>query len=256
MHVVVTRPQEQARAWLDALAQAGHTPHALPLIDIAALAGPAEQDALASARSRVAQFQALMFVSSSAVAHFVGQNGALALMEYAQTAIKTRAWATGPGTVKALQDAGWPAGQIDSPPPGPLDSEALWRQVRHQVAPGGRVLVVRGAGGGRDWLTLQLEADGVLVEHCDAYERRRPAWTAAQMQQARSLAGPHAAWLFSSSEGVRNLGVLMPQQDWSQTRAIATHARIAQAAQALGFAVAAPSRPTLPEVLASIESLA
>jgi uroporphyrinogen-III synthase len=176
--------------------------------------------------------------------------------KYTQLAIKTRAWATGPGTVQALREAGWPAAQVDAPVVGQFDSEALWALVRHQVPPGGRVLVVRAAGGGRDWLTQQLEADGAVVEHCAAYQRHLPLWTAAQQAEARSLLGPHAVWLLSSSEGIGNLASLLPGQDWSRARAIATHPRIADTARALGFSVVAPSRPTLPDVLASIESLA
>lgn len=263
MQVAVTRPREQAQAWIDALGQAGHVPHALPLIEIAAVAEPA---ALQAARQQWQSYQALMFVSSSAVAHFMGHsyssNSLFPLVECAKSAIKTRAWATGPGTVQALLQAGWPPALIDAPDARQavqFDSEALWALVRRQVPAGGRVLVVRGADGGRDWLTGQLQAAGVAVDHCSAYRRRLPMWTAAQRAAAFDLAGPlarQAVWLLSSSEGVRNLASLMPGQNWSVASAIATHVRIAQAARDLGFAVVALSRPTLPEVLASIESLA
>ncbi len=253
MQVAVTRPRDQAEAWMAGLAQAGHLAHSLPLIDIAPLADTAP---LQAARQSLDSYQAVMYVSSSAVAQFAPSNRPLALAEYAQLAIKTRAWATGPGTTQALRDAGWPAARVDAPSGGEFDSEALWLRVRHQVPSGGRVLVVRGSGGGRDWLTQQLQADGVVVDHCAAYERRAPVWSAAQKALARSLAGPDAVWLFSSSEGIGNLAGLLPGQDWSQARAIATHARIAETARALGFAVVAPSRPTLANVLASIESMA
>jgi uroporphyrinogen-III synthase len=253
MQVVVTRPLDQAVAWTEGLATAGHTPHSLPLIDIAALTDTAPVQA---AWRHLASYQAVMFVSSSAVGHFISSSMASSQSEHGQIAITMRAWATGPGTVQALLGAGWPAMQIDAPATGQFDSEALWLQVRHQVPPGGRVLMVRATGGGRDWLTRQLEADGVAVEHCAAYRRQVPVWTAAQAEQARSLAGPHAVWLLSSSEGIGNLASLLPGQDWSKARAIATHPRIAGTARALGFAVVAPSRPTLAEVLASIESLA
>jgi uroporphyrinogen-III synthase len=43
-------------------------------------------------------------------------------------------------------------------------------------------------------------------------------------------------WVFSSSEAVAHLQTLSPQADWSASRAVATHARIAAAARSAGFA--------------------
>jgi uroporphyrinogen-III synthase len=64
-----------------------------------------------------------------------------------------------------------------------------------------------------------------------------------------------SVWLFSSSEAIANLQALLPQQSWSQARAIATHARIGQAAKNAGFSVVCESRPVLASVVASIESM-
>jgi uroporphyrinogen-III synthase len=63
-------------------------------------------------------------------------------------------------------------------------------------------------------------------------------------------------WLFSSSEAVAHLRSLAPGQSWSRACALATHPRIAQAARAAGFGVVCESRPTMAELIASIESLA
>jgi uroporphyrinogen-III synthase len=41
--------------------------------------------------------------------------------------------------------------------------------------------------------------------------------------------------VFSSSEAVGHLQALAPCADWSASRALASHPRIVQAAQALGF---------------------
>jgi uroporphyrinogen-III synthase len=62
--------------------------------------------------------------------------------------------------------------------------------------------------------------------------------------------------LFSSSEAIGNLVQAVPQQSWKQAKALATHPRIAQAARKAGFAVVCESRPTLADVVASIESMA
>jgi uroporphyrinogen-III synthase len=62
-------------------------------------------------------------------------------------------------------------------------------------------------------------------------------------------------WLFSSSEAVANLVASLPGQSFGQARAVATHPRIAQAAREAGFGCVLKTRPTLDDVVASIESL-
>ncbi|MGJ4749178.1 hypothetical protein ACQV5M_22630, partial [Leptospira sp. SA-E8] len=47
---------------------------------------------------------------------------------------------------------------------------------------------------------------------------------------------------------IRNLRRLLPRQDWRQARALATHARIAQAAREAGFGQVEISRPALADV--------
>ena len=56
----------------------------------------------------------------------------------------------------------------------------------------------------------------------------------ALLAQALALPAGHL-WLFSSSEAVRNLPALAPGACWAQARALASHGRIAEAAQRLGF---------------------
>jgi uroporphyrinogen-III synthase len=107
---------------------------------------------------------------------------------------------------------------------------------------------------GREWLSQQLAAAGVAVDELVAYGRGLPAWTAAELGLAAAAARDGACWLFSSSEAARNLRELLPAQDWSAARALATHPRIAEAVRALGFGYVQQCRPGLSEVLASIES--
>jgi len=119
---------------------------------------------------------------------------------------------------------------------------------------------VRGAGAGgraegREWLSQQLAAAGVAVDEVVAYGRGLPAWTEAELAMATAAARDGACWLFSSSEAARNLRKLLPGQDWSAARALATHPRIAEAVQALGFGYVQQCRPGLSEVVASIESI-
>jgi uroporphyrinogen-III synthase len=251
MRVIVTRPEQEGRTWAGWLRERGLDAVLLPLIEIAAVADP---QPLREAWLRLDTTQAAMFVSANAVRGFfaAGTGGWPA---------GTRAWATGPGTRDALLQAGVPPSQVDCPDgeAAQFDSEALWGLVRPQVVPGVQVLLVRGgdASGqarGRDWLAEQVVAAGGESRVVVAYVRRPPAWDERQQAIARAAAGDGSVWLFSSSEAVSHLRALLPGQSWSAAPACATHPRIAQAARALGFSRVDTCRPTLADVVASIES--
>ena len=266
---IVTRPARDAAQWVADLQARGVPAVALPLIAIGPATQPALQQALAGARAELDAWRALMFVSGNAVHYFFEQNRAYALDPYGFVAIKTRAWAPGPGTRQALLDAGVPASAIDSPAAdaAQFDSESLWQQVAAQVRPGDRVLVVRGTtsgaavepggtgGRGRDWLARQIEAAGGQVEFVAVYERGAPRLTAHQQALAREAAADGSVWLLSSSEAVAHLGDALPGQDWQAAHALCTHPRIAAAARALGFGLVRECRPAFSDVVASIESL-
>jgi uroporphyrinogen-III synthase len=149
---------------------------------------------------------------------------------------------------------------VDAPSPraAQFDSETLWQHVAGQVGEGDRVLIVRGEetdgnAAGRDWLAEQLVAAGAQVRAIAAYRRAAPVLSQAQRTCAL-LGATQGVWLFSSSQGIANLRGLLPSQDWSQARALATHPRIAQAARLAGFGVVCESRPSLDAVAAALES--
>ena len=201
--------------------------------------GPASNtQALHDAWQAAHAFHAAMFVSSQAVRSFFDARPPNGLWP-------GRCWATGPGTRAALLQAGVDTAMIDMPPAhaAQLDSEALWAVVSPQVMsprPGSSlsVLLVRGsdalaphdaAGHGRDWLAQQLQAAGAKVAFVVAYQRMAPMWSDSDRNHARQAASDGAVWLFSSSQALQQLQRLMPDQNWSQARALATHPRIAAA---------------------------
>ena len=281
MRVVITRPASDAQAWVDALQVAGHQAVALPLIDV----GPvSDLQPVQQAWANWPNFQAVMFVSAQAVRYFFERQPA-ALRADAQRADDAfqanhvappatwtncpRCWATGPGTHKALLQAGVPEACIDSPAAdaAQFDSEALWQRVSAKVKAGQSVLIVRGHdvntqpdaaldGTGRDWLAQQLQAEGVSAQFVVAYERRAPVWSASQVAQAQQAASDGSVWCFSSSQAIQHLAQLLPTQSWDKARCVATHARIAQTAQTLGFGEIQRSRPHVSDVLRSLECLA
>lgn len=259
--VIVTRPEREAQQWVASLQARGIAAQALPLI---AITPPADTGALQAVRTRVADYRAIMVVSSNAAQHFFDQKTALALAGKAQAAIKTRVWSPGPGTARALQALGVDAARIDLPAPGAtqFDSESLWAQVHQQIAPGDRVLIVRGTeagaaqqGTGRDWLAQQIQTAGGQTDFVVVYTRSAPDWDAAQQAQARTAAVDGSLWLLSSSQAVNHLRAALSGQSWHQARALATHPRIAHAARAAGFGSVRECRPTLDDVVASIESV-
>ena len=274
MRVIVTRPESAAHGWALGLEQAGFEPVLLPLIAI----GPvAMTDALQQAWARLADYGAVMFVSGAAVKQFFESKPPLSLVLIKDSAIKTRAWATGPGTTRILLRCGADVSLLDAPAldADQFDSEALWAVVRRQVKPGMRVLIVRGAetagraappaaesqadpaatGTGRDWFARQLTEAGATVDFVVAYQRSASPLSAQQQSAASAAAADGSVWLFSSSEAIANLAAGLPGQSWQAARAVATHPRIATQARKLGFGVVCESRPLLASVVASIESM-
>jgi len=224
---LVTRPQPQADAWAARLRAEGLAAEALPLL---AIAPAPEAAAVRAALSRLPAQALVVFVSPNAVAQ------ALACAPGWAWPAGLRAAAVGPGTVAALQAAGVPAAAITAPVAPPYESESLWALLAGQTWAGRTALIVRGDGG-REWLGEQLRAAGAAVQAVQAYGRGDPVWSDAQRACAQAaLAAPAAhCWLLSSSEAVGALARLLPGTDWAASQAIASHARIAQAARAAGF---------------------
>ena len=275
MKVIVTRPRHEADAWVKQLRALHVDAVALPLIQIGA---PADNSSVAKAWESLHQYSAVMFVSSNAVRYFYPSYMPLAGELIAFSAIKNiakidalpfkpRMWATGPGTREALLAQSVASDLIDSPAvdAAQFDSEALWNIVKNQVNPGDRVLIVRGRSvdssnsegqtmNGRPWLADQLTAAGVNVDFVVSYLRNSPVFDAAELALMTQAATDGSVWLLSSSEAVANLRAVSAL-NWSKSRAIATHPRIAQAAREAGFGVVYESRPMITDVAASLESL-
>ena len=145
MRVIITRPAGDAPAWVDALQAAGHQALALPLIEV----GPARHlQPVLQAWAHWSEWQAVMFVSAQAVRYFFDSQPAALRADAGQVTSPTwangpRCWATGPGTHKALLQAGVPEACIDSPAAdaAQFDSEALWQRVSPQVQAAKPVLI-------------------------------------------------------------------------------------------------------------------
>lgn len=257
--VLVTRPQREAVSWVQGLQAQGVDAQALPLIDIA----PA-RDALTLTQvwGHLSDHDAVMFVSANAVRHFMAARPAGVPVPEVQ------AWGTGPGTEAALREAGWSAQLIRCPGDAApqFDSEALWALVQDEVrawpnqGTPHRVLIVRGGDAqgrmaGRDWLARQMAAAGLQVGQCTAYVRQAPVWDAAQRTRARQALAQGHWWLFSSSEAAVHLQQALPDADLRPARALATHPRIAERLQQMGWGRVVLVPATLLAQALSIKSL-
>lgn len=268
MRVIVTRPEREALRWVRDLSEQGLPAVALPLIEVGPVDDPAD---VLRAWRHLDDYVGVMFVSGNAVDHFFKSNSALAPVFIGQSATNTRAWATGPGTTRALLRQGVAPERLDAPPldAGQFDSEALWQVVGPQVQPGARVLIVRGGdslavagatahtdqGSGRDWFANQVRQAGGQAEFVMAYQRGAPELGSEQRALALQAASDGSVWLFSSTEAVSNLRACLPGQVWAGARAVATHPRIAASAQQAGFGLVQESRPTLPELVGCLKRM-
>jgi uroporphyrinogen-III synthase len=240
---IVTRPADQASAWVADLRAHGIDAAALPLI---AIEPPADAEPVRAAWRSLDRRALVLFVSANAVQHFFALRPAGAAWP-----ATTRAAAPGPGTAAALRSQGLQPVEPAADAPA-FDSEALWQQLRRQPWAGCSVLVVRGENG-RDWLADQLRSAGATVDFLAAYARRPPrpeAGELALLAAARAEPARHL-WLFSSSEAVRHLVALGPIV--AGARALATHPRIAAAARVAGLAEVIECRPELQAVRLAIE---
>lgn len=255
--VVVTRPAGQSRQLTEALQAAGLDVLGFPLLAI----GPAADDApLRAALARLADFALVVFVSPNAIQYALDALAAVQGNAVAQWPPGVPVAVVGPASVAALAERGIaapdhrviaPAGADGNGANGAageeprFDSEALWAQLEPAALNGRAVLIVRG-NGGRDWLGDRLREAGADVTAVEAYQRTLPEPGIMQWQAVRdglSPGGAPQAWLLTSSEAVRNLETLArqnlsPQElaTLKQVQCIAPHARIAEQAEALGFA--------------------
>lgn len=268
MRVIVTRPAVQAAPWVGNLQAQGIDAVAVPLIVIA---GPADAPAVRAAWATLPARHLVVFVSPNAAQSFFDH-----APSGARWPAGLRAASPGPGTTALLLRLGVAPQQIVAPAvdAAQFDSEALWKQLGGLDWRGASVLVVRGTSG-REWLTGELRAQGAAVEHLAAYRRLPPTLDPATRQLlAAAHADPgHHLWLFSSSEAVDGLARVQAasaqgapagggrsfgdagSDAFAAWRALATHPRIAARAQQLGFAQVLGCRPTLPAVVACIQSL-
>jgi uroporphyrinogen-III synthase len=256
MRVLVTRPAAQAAQWVARLQAHGIDAVALPLMGIAPVTDAAPVEAAWARLLRVheaAPPSLVIFVSPNAAEQFFAHRPA-----HAGWPAAVWAGSPGPGTTHTLRGLGVPEARLIEPAAqaAQFDSESLWARLSARDWQGAEVLIVRGEGGGRDWLAATLRGHGAQVSHLAAYRRAAPLFSDAEralLGAARAAPARHL-WLFSSSEAIDHLARALPGEAWAGAHAVATHPRIAQRAHGLGFSSVIEARPALDAVVACIQS--
>jgi uroporphyrinogen-III synthase len=153
--VLVTRPEQQAMPLCRLLEIQGANTLRLPAVEIRAVRNRRETAAQLGA---LEDFDVIIFTSANAVrfgASLLDQKRDLTLA------------AIGPATARALNLAGY---RVAVQPRETVDSEGLLLHPKLEHPAGGRILIIKGAGG-RSLLSDELAHRGAQVVTADVYER-------------------------------------------------------------------------------------
>lgn len=153
--VLVTRPEQQAMPLCRLLEIQGANTLRLPAVEIRAVGN---RRVTAARLGALEDFDVIIFTSANAVrfgAPLLDQKRDLTLA------------AIGPATARALNLAGY---RVAVQPRETFDSEGLLLHPKLEHPAGGRVLIIKGAGG-RSFLETELAHRGARVVAVDVYER-------------------------------------------------------------------------------------
>jgi len=252
--VIVTRPAPTGSALCERLQGDGRRALWLPAFRLAPAPDPTR---VAQTLSRLTDFDLAVFVSSSAVRAI----GSVLKHDWpAAVAIG----AVGDATLHAVETelSGAASATLIAPAPESDEgSEGFWSAWVARGVPARRVLILR-AQTGREWLAETFTAAGAAVESVAVYRREvaeldEPRRTAIESAMALG----QVAWtLYSSTEAVdaldRQVADVSGASAWLRRGiALATHPRIAQRLQAVGFTKVAVVSTDDDALLSKLESL-
>jgi uroporphyrinogen-III synthase len=225
-HVVVTRPQAQARSLAEGIEAAGGVPVLFPVL---AIDDVDDARPIIELADRLNEFDLAIFISPNAV------NKALNVIAARRAwPERVRVACIGRSSERELARHGF---RVVIAPSGRFDSEALLElpPLQPQAIAGRRVVIFRGDGG-RELLGDTLIARGARLEYVECYRRGKPNLDAAPLLKLWAR-GELDAITVTSSEGLRNLYDMvgaLGRQWLGKTLLLAPHERIVEQAHALG----------------------
>lgn len=222
-HILLTRPDGRNDVLAGRLSDAGLSPLVVPALQLSPIPVTPENLLLPSA------YDLLMFVSGFAAKCY------LQLLRHHQMLWPPSAQAAtvGQGSARVLLRSGLvPPACVVYPQAsaGNNDSEALLKLLDERFPSLRSVLVVRGQKG-REWLTTQLHARGVLVHQLAVYHRRPAVWpqaTLTRLHHAYAEAQANIV-LLTSSESIDAMVLLLKPAGllgpWLRSRFVVIHPR-------------------------------
>jgi uroporphyrinogen III methyltransferase/synthase len=269
--VILTRPIGKSKDLIQALSEYGLEVIECPLFRLSAIES---RQPLQQFWANIEHYALVIFVSPNAIDYTWASQPAAQQMPLLASSLPVSKvhWplnvpigVMGPGSIAALAHHGMhcPPYQVIAPATvgainavsasghtAHYDSEAFalalekalgWEALRTRP-----VLIVRGSQG-REWLSEYLRAQGVQVESLCAYQYHplvpsKEEWSALCRLLDQEAHNPLPCWVITSSGSMRHLDACARRQltahhyaRFRQQTIIATHARVAACAQALGF---------------------
>lgn len=170
--IVVTRPGDQAAAFIRALSEAGAQCIVLPTIQIVP---PTSWKDLDKAVKGVSRYHWIVFTSANGVQYFFQRLSRAKKDTRNLNRIKIAA--IGPKTREALLSRGISPDLV----PREFRAEEIVKALKHYPLRGKRVLLPR-PGTARDYLPRELKALGAVVDEVEAYQTVRPDYGRKQLE--------------------------------------------------------------------------
>ena len=162
LHLLVTRPTDQAHTWARQLRELGAMVTVQSMLEIEPLTDKESTARIASIIQRFDEFQKVIFISQNAVVHGVEWLSRC----WPQLPRQVEFFAIGASTAVSLEHRG-----VNVQSAGiAMNSEALLKLVAMQNIDGQKILIFRGRGG-RTHLGDRLGKRGACVEYCELYRR-------------------------------------------------------------------------------------
>jgi uroporphyrinogen-III synthase len=223
--VLVTRPAGQAEAFARAIEERGGVAFRFPTIEILP---PSEPDIVRAQLARIGDADFAIFVSANAVAQ------AHALLGPEKIPARVRLAAVGTATAEALRLQGY--GDILAPA-GRQDSEGIAALPEFAAMRGTRIVILRGAGGGREWLAETLAARGADVHYVECYRRVPSGADPLPLRAAlgRGAIGVATATSIETLDGLMRVAGDDARSALVRLPIICASARIGTHARSLGF---------------------
>lgn len=196
--VLVTRPRAQASELVAAIESAGGEAILFPVLEI----HPRHAASVEAEANQLEKPDIVVFVSTNAVRFGLPYTGDAAIC------------AIGPATAAAIEESGI---DVAIRPEGGFDSEHLLAEPALQDVAGQTVRIIRGFDG-RELLASTLRERGANVEYLCVYERRRPDYSARELEHlaARWSAGDIDCITVMSVASLNNLLALLPLENLEQ----------------------------------------